>query len=187
MNRAEVSPRRRSGCFVASAGYSSTWYAREGGGKSNGVVVGGILSGTSFAVMSTRVPPSTAVTSQVMVIVPAKAGSSETKSTSWTTRTSGTTSTKRASTMSESALALPRPEEHRRWSRPIDRRRPAADRVARTWQSFPQEGAKPRALRDRRRRHRPARSGRRQTARHCPCAAPVDATCRTVRTAVSPS
>lgn len=32
---------------------------------------------------STRVAPSTAVTCQVMIIVPANAGSSETKSTSW--------------------------------------------------------------------------------------------------------
>lgn len=42
-----------------------------------------------------------------IVMVPAKAGSSETKSTACTTRTPGTMSMKRASTMSESAVALP--------------------------------------------------------------------------------
>jgi hypothetical protein len=42
-----------------------------------------------------------------MVIVPSKAGSSATKSTACTTRRSGTMSTKRASTMSASAVALP--------------------------------------------------------------------------------
>jgi len=41
-----------------------------------------------------RVPASTAVTSQVVVVVPAWVGSSETKSTAGTTRTPGTTSTK---------------------------------------------------------------------------------------------
>ena len=51
------------------------------------------------------------VTFQVMVIVPAKAGSSETKSTACTTLTSGTMSTYRASTMSESAVAFPAARE----------------------------------------------------------------------------
>jgi hypothetical protein len=64
-------------------------------------------SGTSSAMMSTRVPPSTAVTAQVMVMVPAKAGSSDSKSTACTTRTPGTMSTNRASTTSASAVALP--------------------------------------------------------------------------------
>ncbi len=53
-------------------------------------------SGTLSAMMSTRVPPSMPVTCQVIVIVPSKAGSSATKSTSCTTRTSVTMSTKRA-------------------------------------------------------------------------------------------
>ena len=46
-----------------------------------------------------------------MIMVPAWAGSSETKSTACTTRSPGTMSTKRASTMSESAVALPRAVE----------------------------------------------------------------------------
>jgi hypothetical protein len=61
--------------------------------------------------MSTRVPASTAVSCHVMVIVPAYAGSSETKSTACTTRTPGTSSTKRASTTSASALVLPEPAD----------------------------------------------------------------------------
>jgi len=68
---------------------------------------GEMPSGTFSAVMSTRVAASTGVTSQVIVMVPAKAGSSDTKSTACTTRTSGTMSTKRTSTTSASAVALP--------------------------------------------------------------------------------
>jgi hypothetical protein len=64
-------------------------------------------SGTSSATMSTRVPASTAVACQVMIMVPALAGSSETKSTACTTRSPGTMSMKRPSTTSESAVALP--------------------------------------------------------------------------------
>ena len=56
-------------------------------------------------------PSSVAVTSQVIVMVPARSGSSATKVTACTTRTPGTMSTKRASTMSESAVALPGPVE----------------------------------------------------------------------------
>jgi hypothetical protein len=52
-------------------------------------------------------PSVDAVSSQIIVIVPAKAGSLETKSTAWTTRRSGTRSTYRTSTMSESAVDFP--------------------------------------------------------------------------------
>jgi hypothetical protein len=61
--------------------------------------------------ISTRVAPPTGVNSHVIVMVPAYAGSSETKSTACTTRSPGTMSTNRASTMSDFALALPRPTE----------------------------------------------------------------------------
>ena len=49
-----------------------------------------------------REPPSSAVTFHVIVIVPASAGSSATKSTACTTRSPGTISVKRPSTMSDS-------------------------------------------------------------------------------------
>ena len=66
---------------------------REGDSQSGGV----ILSGDAvWDVVGSDVdagPSSTAMISQVMIIVPANAGSSETKSTAWTTRTSGTMST----------------------------------------------------------------------------------------------
>ena len=77
------------------------------GGESGSVVLGGDAGGDVVGADVHPRPGVTAVTSQVIVMVPAKAGSSETKSTACTTRTPGTTSTKRASTMSESAVALP--------------------------------------------------------------------------------
>src|SRR5690349_7372319 len=57
--------------------------------------------------MSTRVPPSTSVTAHVMVIVPENDGSSDWNSTACTTRSSGASSTKRASTTSESPSDFP--------------------------------------------------------------------------------
>ena len=80
----------------------------QGRGESFGVVLGRdavryVVGGD--ADYGFRQP--TSCTSQVMVMVPAKSGSSETKSTAWTTRSPSTMSTKRASTMSESAVAFP--------------------------------------------------------------------------------
>ena len=63
------------------------------GGQSRRVVVGGDAVGEPSAVISTRVPPSTARTAHVIVIVPANARSSERKSTAWTTQSLGTMST----------------------------------------------------------------------------------------------
>ena len=103
--------------------------------------------GTSSAVRSTRVPPSTAVTSHVMVIVPAKAGSSETKSTAWTTRTSGTC---RLSRLDDVGISRGLPAERGSVVYSYSRRSlQAADRIARTCQSFHQAGATPRGPPDR--------------------------------------
>ena len=73
---------------------------REGGGGSHRVVRRGDPVRDVVGSDVDASPPSTAVTSQVMIIVAAKAGSSETKCTFWTTRVSGPTSA--------SAVALPR-------------------------------------------------------------------------------
>ena len=80
---------------------------------------------------------------QVMVMVPALAASSETKSTACTTRTPGTMSSKRASTMSESAVAFPACRSRRpHTSGPAGTSRRAGRRIARTaahpgrWEPF---------------------------------------------------
>jgi hypothetical protein len=83
--------------IALSAGQASTYATVIGNGSRAGATGG--------------VPASSALSSQVTVMVPAMAGSLETKSTACTSRTAGTKSTKRASTMSESAVVLPRAVE----------------------------------------------------------------------------
>ena len=105
-------------------------------------------AGTSSARNVTSVPPSTGSSDHVMSIVPANAGSSESNSTACTTRTPGTSSTKRASTTSESAVVLPAPSARRRSDASGSRRR-ASRRSARTRRSCRWAAATRRAPRDR--------------------------------------
>ena len=66
--------------------------------------------------LDSRLSP-TGTICHVIVIVPANAGSSETKSIAWTTRAFGTRSTNRASTMSEVSVAFPCPSVASRYVR----------------------------------------------------------------------
>src|SRR3954451_15738698 len=65
-------------------------------------------SGTSVAVMVTRVPGSTSSRDQVIVMVPASVGSSETKSASSTSLRGSSTMVNRTSTTSTLLADLPR-------------------------------------------------------------------------------
>lgn len=68
-----------------------------------------VEAGTSTAVTVTSVPPPAPMRCQVIVIVPAYAGSSASNTARWTTRSAGTSSANQMSTTSVASEVLPGP------------------------------------------------------------------------------
>ena len=165
----------RRGCLTRRKMLSEV---RERRGHATAWSAADIPSGTSSAVISTRVPPPTALRCHVMVIVPANEGSFDSKSTCCTTPTPGSRLTKRASTTSESAVALP----WRRLASILVRQNESVraagsrDRSARSAPSFPVAEATQRVLPGPRARRRRAPAKQRSRVRPCPCVASAQPT-----------
>ena len=116
--RGATSSPRPADAEARRRGYSTSGQLDQRRPQADGVVLGGDPGGDVVGDEIDPVLLATRVTAQVMVMVPATAGRPTSKSTACTTRSSGTTSTKRASTTSVPAPTLPgRPWRRRRSAR----------------------------------------------------------------------